>query len=252
MKKVESERLKNRNQYHRDTLKDIRNNNPITWDEIHQNIIDYANSLNLNKVRLLDAGAGEGRYRDILNPIENMEYIGVDNGVGSDDWDFSKIIKSDLSNMPFIEDESIDIVIMIQVLSHLKNMDETLSEITRKMKRNSLIFIATQNMQSLTHIPYDFVRLTPYGIQNIFEIHGIELQEIRSQLYGDNVSAAKQLEYAMTHNIINCDRCGSIIKLFSRLTIFCLRIFYQVLKQIDKKRDMPLNPIGYFATLKKV
>ena len=249
---AEKERLKKRNQYHRDTLGDARVNKTITWDEIHNEIIGYANSLSLDKVRLLDAGAGEGRYREILKDIINIEYIGVDSGVGSDEWDFSKIIKSNLSEMPFIDDESVDITIMIQVLSHVKDLDESIQEIAKKMKKGSLIFIGTQNMQSLTHIPYDFVRLTPYGIQNIFERHGVILEKVQPQLYGDNVSAAKQLEYVMLNNILSCERCGWIIKTFSKGMILFLKAFYKLLKQVDKKRDMPLNPVGYFAVLRKV
>ena len=252
MKQIKVDRLRKRNQYHRDSLSDFRVNTLVTWDDINNEIINYSNSLLNDKVRLLDAGAGEGRYRNILKDIKNIEYIGVDSGVGSDEWDFSKVIKSGLSNMPFIEDNSVDVVIMIQVLSHLKDLDESIQEISKKMKKGSKAFITTQNMQSLTHIPYDFVRLTPYGIENIFGRYGIKLEKVSPQLYGDNVAAAKQLEYVMINNILSCERCGIFIKIFSKFILFGLKGFYKVLKQIDKKRDMPLNPVGYYAVLRKV
>ena len=245
------DKLNARNQYHRDTLIEQRVNTPFSFDIIHKEIISYANSLQAGKVRLLDAGAGEGRYREILKDINNLEYIGVDSGVASDEWDFSKVISCDMNNMEFLEDNSIDIVIMIQVLSHIPDLEKSISELSRIMKKDAKIFITTQNMQSLTHVPYDFRRLTAYGIEKVFKDNNIVLEKISPLLYGDNVSAAKQLEYALSNNINYCSKCGFLIKFFSKAIIKFLHILNKLLKKIDLKREMPLNPIGYYAVLRK-
>ena len=244
-------KLSARNQYHRDILKEVRVNTPFSFNEITHEIIIYANSLKLDKVRLLDAGAGEGRYREILKDINNLEYIGVDSGIASDEWDFSKVISCDMNNMDFIEDKSIDIIIMIQVLSHIPDLTKAIRELSRVIKDNGTIFITTQNMQSLTHVPYDFRRLTAYGINNIFLNNKIILKKITPLLYGDNVSGSKQLEYALNNNINNCAKCGLLIKYFSKIMIIFLHILNKLLIIIDKKREMPLNPIGYYSVLKK-
>lgn len=253
MKKNKQIKLQDRNQYHRDNLGDVKISQPIkSWQAINNEIISYGNSLQTKKVRLLDGGAGEGRYRKILNEIKGLEYIGVDNGCGSDNWDFSSVIKSSLSNLDFISNESLDIIILIQVLSHIENLDECIYELSKKIKKNGKVFITTQNMQSLTHVPYDFIRLTPYGIENVFKKYGFKIEKVQPQFYGDNVSASKQLRYAFLNNINNCENCGLIIKLFSRFMVIILRVLDKVLKNIDKKRNFQLNPVGYYAVLKKI
>lgn len=252
MKSDRQIKLQDRNQYYRDNLIDVRISQPIeSWKTINDEIISYGNSLQTKRVRVLDGGAGEGRYRKILNEIKNLEYIGVDNGCGSDNWDFSSVIKASLSNLEFIDNESLDIIILIQVLSHIENLDECIHELSKKIKKNGKLFITTQNMQSLTHVPYDFMRLTPYGIKKNFEKYGFKIEKIQPQFYGDNVSASKQLQYAFLNNINNCDSCGLIIKLFSRFMIIILRVLDIILKNIDKKRESQLNPVGYYAVLKK-
>ena len=252
MKYAEVERLNKRNQYHRDTLKSKRNTRPASWKEIHEEIIEYSNLLGLEEVRVLDAGAGEGRYREILSPIRGLEYIGVDSGVGSDEWDFSQVIKSDLSSMDFIEDHSVDIVVMVQVLSHVKNLEDSIKEISKKMKSGAVAFITTQNMQSLTHIPYDFVRFTPYGLEEYFRRYGLNIQEIRPLLYGDNISASNQLVYAMQQNILNCPRCSRLNIFFSKIVMNSIRVLNKlILERMDRERDFFVNPQGYFAKFKK-
>jgi len=244
-------RLTNRNQYHRDTLENIRVNNAISWGQIHKEVIDLGNSMEQDKVRLLDAGAGEGRYREILSDINNLEYIGVDSAVGSDDWDYSKVIKSDLGKMDFIENESVDIAISIQVLSHVKQLGESVKGVAEKIKPGGTMIVTTQNMQSLTHIPYDFRRLTPYGLESVFSENGLVLTKIQPLLYGDNESAARQLEYAMKQNLLNNDGSSVVTKFVSYTFLFGLRVFRRILRRMDSERGMPFNPIGYYAVFKK-
>lgn len=240
-----------RSQFHRDTLKQFRSNRPIQWSEINEEIINYCNQLNQDEVVLLDAGAGEGRYKKILEPVSSLKYIGVDTGVASDEWDFSGVIDADLTNLDFLADCTVDVVILIQVLSHVPDLRAALLEISRVLKPEGAIFCTTQNMQSLTHVPYDFRRLTAYGIAYNFKEVGVDLVTISPLLYGDNVSAIKQTQFAIK-NTLQYGESNSIFKrVWLRSMFYIFKGFEIIMRYFDKDFGMPINPIGYYAVLVK-
>ncbi|HQF70941.1 MAG TPA: methyltransferase domain-containing protein, partial [Promineifilum sp.] len=65
--------------------------------------------------RLLDAGSGEGQYRDTF---KHLRYVGVDLAVGDQTWDYTGLdAQGDLSHLPFADD-SFDAAVCFQVLEH--------------------------------------------------------------------------------------------------------------------------------------
>lgn len=88
--------------------------------------------------KILDAGAGEGKLKDIFKS-KSIEYCGVDLGVGHKDWDFSDVIEGDLENLHFVKDNGIDMVLLVQVLEHLKLPHIVLKELNRVLKEKHKI-----------------------------------------------------------------------------------------------------------------
>lgn len=240
-----------RRQYHRDTLESVRFNDPVNWHEIHSQIIDYCNALPGNEVHLLDAGAGEGRYEEILKDVVGLKYVGVDSGVASDDWNFSKVIDGDITSMDFLENESIDVIILIQVLSHVPDLESVITELQRVLKPNGRIFISTQNMQSLTHVPYDFRRLTCYGIANLIKSKKLTMIRVTPLLYGDLVSSSKQLLYALKNSLYIKSSRNVLKRTIMRFLVKCYPLLEFTLRKLENNKSMPLNPIGYFIILEK-
>lgn len=126
---------------------------------------------NLKQYTILDYGCGEGRYSYYL-AIISKKVIGVD-------IDLSKIRKAEETytkkNLEFMDikndklifhDQSFDLIFLNEVLEHIVDMEMTLEEITRVLKKNGFLVIYAPN------------RLYP------FEQHGFE---IKGKKYGTKV-----------------------------------------------------------------
>lgn len=138
-------------------------------------------------LKILDAGAGECRYQKFCGHLEYVsqdfgEYAGKsanDEGLHTDDWDYSQIdIKSDITNMP-VADNNFDAVMSIEVLEHVANPEEAVREMARVLKPDGIL-ILTAPFCSLTHMaPYYFANgLSKYWYETILPKYGLRIEEL--------------------------------------------------------------------------
>ena len=114
-------------------------------------------------LKLLDAGAGEQRYK---KHCSHLEYISQDfcqydgtgdkQGLQTGQWDTSKIdIVCDIAHIP-LESQSVDCVLCTEVLEHVPDPVAVLKELCRLVKEDGYL-IVTAPITSLTHFaPYHF------------------------------------------------------------------------------------------------
>ncbi|MEH2411353.1 class I SAM-dependent methyltransferase [Nostoc sp.] len=128
---------------------------------------------------MLDAGAGNCHWKSYF---PSVRYIAMDLGIGDSECDYSKLdIRGDLRNIP-LEDNSIDIIISIQVLEHLPEPWKVIAEFQRVLKPQGLLFISCPESEQQHQIPFDFFRYTPFGIKSLLNSSGFEVVWIKSQL----------------------------------------------------------------------
>ena len=137
--------------------------------------------------RLLDAGAGEQRYRPFCSHLDYVSqdfarYDGRGDGAGlqTRTWDQSGLdIVSDISAIPE-PDESFDAVLCTEVLEHLHDPLAALREFTRLLKPGGRL-ILTAPFCSLTHFaPYHFASgFNRYWYRTHLPAHGFEIVEFR-------------------------------------------------------------------------
>lgn len=113
--------------------------------------------------RILDAGAGEGKYRPLC---EHLRYVAQDfarydgrgdgRGLQTGAWDRSRLeIVSDITAIPEPAG-SFDAVLCVEVLEHLPDPPAALREFSRLLRRGGRL-ILTAPFCSLTHFaPYHF------------------------------------------------------------------------------------------------
>ena len=156
-----------------------------------------------NGARLLDAGAGELKYKKFC---AHLKYVSQDfaqyNGQGDNrglqtgTWDQTRLdIVSDITSIPE-PDQSFDAILCVEVLEHLPNPSLAIREFSRLMRPGGQL-ILTAPFCSLTHFaPYHFstgfnryfyehhlpaagfkvVEMTPNG--NFFEYLAQELRRV--------------------------------------------------------------------------
>jgi len=240
MKKVEKYGLDRCN------LKDEYLNAPMGYIEFKDLIKNSAS----NGFKILDAGAGEGKDKKLFLG-KNVDYKGIDSGVGHKSWDYSDVIDADLENLDFVENETFDLIMLIQVMEHLNNPKIVINELNRVAKKGSKIFIATPQSQSVHQIPYDFYRYTPYGLKYLLEDNGYKVNMIRPQLYGDNIANFQRMNWSIDYSLEN-ERLSSYQKFLLNVYKLNIRLYKYFLKKIDDKSKRHIAPIGYFVEAVKI
>ena len=125
---------------------------------------------------LLDAGAGECKWSE---KFPDVQYIGLDAKVGDPTWDFGQVqIEADLNESIPMPDNSVDVVITIQVMEHLNRPQVAAREFARVLKPGGHVFATTPFFYQEHQQPYDFYRYTRYGLRYLFEQAGLEVRYI--------------------------------------------------------------------------
>lgn len=125
---------------------------------------------------VLDAGAGEGRYRRFL---EHTRYLAVDFGEGDEAWDYSALdVVADLHHLPFAN-AALDGVVCTQVLEHVRYPDRVVSELARVLKAGGHLFLSAPQGWHQHQKPHDFFRFTSFALAAMFQDAGLRPDYIR-------------------------------------------------------------------------
>ncbi|HTS67120.1 MAG TPA: class I SAM-dependent methyltransferase [Candidatus Acidoferrales bacterium] len=126
--------------------------------------------------RVLDAGAGEGRY---AHHFAKQRYTGVDLAIGDAEWDYGKLDAiADLAALPF-RDSAFDAALQIVTIEHLPEPWRALQEIARTLKPGSILLIAAPHEWEVHQAPHDYFRYTRHGLQYLLDRAGFEVCEVR-------------------------------------------------------------------------
>jgi SAM-dependent methyltransferase len=127
--------------------------------------------------RVLDFGCGSKPYESLFFNAES--YVGVDIETSGHNHKLSKVdYFYDGKTLPF-PDNTFDAVVSFEVVEHVFNIEEMLSEIKRVLKANGTLLLTVPFAWDEHEAPYDFARYTSFGIRHILEKSGIEVIETR-------------------------------------------------------------------------
>lgn len=136
-------------------------------------------------LRILDAGAGELRWKKFCSHLEYVsqdfyQYHGGDGeGLQVETWNtFGINIISDIIDIP-VEDNTFDIILCSEVLEHIPNPEMAIKEFSRILKPGGML-ILTAPFCSLTHMaPYYFCTgFSKYWYETKLKQYDFEISEI--------------------------------------------------------------------------
>ena len=126
---------------------------------------------------VVDLGCGNMPYREtILSNNKVEKYIGID-WPGTSYYSNKPDFIWDGITIP-LENNSVDFVLLTEVMEHLDDPLAVVNEIYRILKPGGSLVGTTPFFWLLHEVPNDMQRLSPFGIKRIFEKTGFERHEI--------------------------------------------------------------------------
>lgn len=122
------------------------------------------------KGRVLDVGAGEAPWRELLNAAE---YVGVDVEAA---LEFGMrptphITYYDGNTLPF-GDGTFDHVLCTEVLEHVPEPKRFLADLNRVLRSGGSLVLTVPWSARLHHMPHDYTRFTRFGLNLLLESAG--------------------------------------------------------------------------------
>lgn len=123
--------------------------------------------------RVLDFGCGQKPYQHLFD--DAYEYVGVDILESGHDHNDSRVdVFWDGKKLPF-DNESFDNAVCFEVLEHLFDIEETLTELNRVLKSGGGLLVTTPFMYREHEAPFDSARYTTWGMKNLLSRTGFEV-----------------------------------------------------------------------------
>lgn len=152
-----------------------------------KNKLNLINSLQPQKGRILDIGAGTGEFLSVakndgwqtigLEPSDRAKAIAKNKGV------------SFVENTSELENQSFDVISMWHVLEHVPDLDKQIKELKRLLKPTGTLIIAVPNFKSFDakhygkfwaafDVPIHFWHFSKTAIKLLFEKEGMKLEKV--------------------------------------------------------------------------
>jgi len=152
-----------------------------------------------------------------------------------------------------VEDNSVDIIISIQVLEHLPEPWKVLAEFQRVLKPEGILFISCPQSVEQHQVPHDFFRYTLFGLRSLMTNSGFEVIWIKSQLgnfskiMNDVCYSSKKLP-SLSENYL--------LKLMLLLVSFYIRqvmwrLHQPLFRYLDQFEQFQDHSVGHFLKAKK-
>ncbi len=152
-----------------------------------KNKLNLINSLQPNKGRILDIGAGTGEFLSVAKN-DGWEIIGVEPNERAKSIAINKGI-SFVEHTSELENQSIDVISMWHVLEHVPDLDKQIKELKRLLKPTGTLIIAVPNFKSFDakhygkfwaayDVPIHYWHFSKTAIKLIFEKEAILLEKI--------------------------------------------------------------------------
>lgn len=119
---------------------------------------------------ILDVGCGQKPYKQLF---KTQSYIGLEIDTEENRLNKNADFFYDGKTFPF-KDKTFDCVICNQVLEHVFNPDEFLSEMTRVLKQQGRLLLTVPFVWDEHEQPYDYARYSSFGLNSLLKKNGFQ------------------------------------------------------------------------------
>jgi len=186
--------------------------------------------------KTLDVGCGTKPYEKFFS---SSKYTGLEIETTINREDKSVDVFYDGGKFPFADNE-FDSIVTNQVLEHVFNPTEFLSEINRVLKLNGNLLLTVPFVWDEHEQPYDYARYSSFGLAHLLKQHGFEIVESKKTANDFRIFA--QLLNAYIYKITQRNKV--IRQLFTFFIMSIISILGMLLSKIlPKNNDLYLDNI---------
>ncbi|MDP3004055.1 MAG: methyltransferase domain-containing protein [Candidatus Azambacteria bacterium] len=189
---------------------------------------------------ILDAGSGEIRRYKSFFKFEKYLTLDIKPENGAD-------IVGSVENIP-LENGSVDSIISMQVLEHVKNPAKAVSEFYRVLKPGGHCLITVPQLSELHEEPRDYFRFTKFALEEIFESSGFKIILIEKR--GGFWVANCQMKIRYAIDLFNLHRHAWFAKIFNPVFLICGRLSI-LIDGLDKSRANQKHTLGWLIIAQK-
>jgi SAM-dependent methyltransferase len=199
---------------------------------------------------VLDVGCFDKWTRQHCHPT--CGYIGLDYYETAKNWYGSKPdIYGDALSLP-IKQNCIDVVLLIDVLEHIKDTERLLEQIHAILKVDGTVIMSFPFLYPLHDEPRDFVRFTAYGVQELAFRQGFSVNACEA--FGSPIVTSTILfNIAITKavfNWISAKSPATVFGVFLPFIILLANLSAKLISFFEAKETF--MPLGYLVKLTKL
>jgi SAM-dependent methyltransferase len=193
--------------------------------------------------KTLDIGCGQKPYEKLYS---SSEYIGLEIDSSVNRANKKADCFYDGKNFPFA-DQSFDSIIVNQVLEHVFDPAQFLTEIRRVIKDEGIILLTVPFVWDEHEQPFDYARYSSFGLKHLLNAHGFEILEFRKSM--DDIRLIFQLINAFIYKKALTESKFAMSNKFINLTLTILLIApFNILGELaafifPKNQDLYLDNI---------
>jgi SAM-dependent methyltransferase len=190
--------------------------------------------------RLLDLGCGYVPYYELYkDSVEDVVCVDWENSLHKNEFlDYLMDLNKPLS----LESDSFDTVLLTDVLAHIYQPVQLLSEVARVLRRGGYVIIGVPFFYWLNERPSDFYRYTEFALRQMCEGVGLEIKSLNP--YG----GAPEIVIDVIGKCIASAKLGGICRIYTASC--CAMRKLKPFRALSQK-TATLFPLGYTLAAQK-
>jgi SAM-dependent methyltransferase len=183
--------------------------------------------------RVLDVGAGDAPYAELF---AHTDYVTLDWESSPHEGARAAAVSASADAIP-LPDASFDVVVLTQVLEHVRRPGVVLGEIARVLRPGGRLLATVPFVWELHEEPHDYWRFTPYALAALLEDAGLDTVAIDPR--SDSFSALAQLMTNVSWTLLGDDADERAVRASGVLRELAAEVGR--LAPLDTRRVLPLG-----------
>ena len=168
----------------------------------------------IRNMRVLDIGSGNADY----NLHRSNQHLRLDYPETGQYYSKRPDVYGDARKLP-LKTESMDVVLLLEVLEHIPDTESTIHEIRRVLKDGGMLYLSVPFIYPAHDLPHDYFRFSIAGASHLLQKNGFSVELV--QVHGNSMVTILQL-----FNLVLLEPVRYLVNKNYLLAAVCLSLVY--------------------------